>query len=201
MTIFRRSGGGALVTTVWLALLSPTGLAAQTDGAGSVARFAFETRLTFLISDTGGHPDRPILGADARYTIRPARVGGGPGFGVTAGATIGFAEFFADVQSESFRLVGGLEIPWALSTSGLGENAIEIVPLVQVGHLTSNGGDERSGVVSRLALGLRIPLGDGPMYLTFEPFGLTLLPAPDEVQDGDSRLAYELGLIKFGWRF
>ncbi|MFV1988694.1 MAG: hypothetical protein ACC682_15575 [Gemmatimonadota bacterium] len=201
MMISRRSAGGVLVLSAWLALLSTVGLAAQTDGTGSVARFAFESRLAFLISDTEGHPDRPVIGADARFTIRPARVGGGPGFGVTAGATVGFAEFFADVQSESFRLVVGVETPWALSASGLGKNPVEIVPLVQVGHLTSNGGDERSGVVSRLALGLRIPLGDGPMYLAFEPIGLTLLPAPDDPHEGDSRLAYELGLIKFGWRF
>ncbi len=200
MRTVQRSVSRACIVAALFGVQSLSGLAAQVDESRS-PRFAFETRLAFLISDTDSHPDRPILGVDARYTLRPARVGGGPGVGLTAGATVGFAEFFADVQSESFRLVGGLEIPWAIAAAGLGENAVEIVPFVQIGHLSSNGGDERSGLVARIAVGLRISVGDGPMYLAFEPFGLTLLPAPDEVHEGDSRLAYELGIIKVGWRF
>ncbi|MDH3733279.1 MAG: hypothetical protein OEU54_07075 [Gemmatimonadota bacterium] len=182
-----------------------SGLRAQNPGAAAEEptgpRFGVDARLAFLITDAGGHPDRPLLEANGRVRILRARAGGAPGFVLTGGVAIGFSEFFAEVQSESFRVAGGVEVPWAIGSRRPSGRAIELVPLVEVGHLDSNGGDERSGLFTRFAVGVRIPVGGGPLYLGFEPIGLTVLPEALKSREGDSRLAFEMGLIRFGWDF
>ena len=165
-------------------------------------RIAIDTRAAFLITRTEGFDDRPVLAADLRLVIVQPHPGGGPGLGVMAGGAIGFADIFGEVQSESHRLTGGVEFPFAVATAGGDRPPIEIVPLFQAGRLDSNGGDHRSGFVGRAALGLRIPLGAGGTYLGFEPFSLTLLPDPDVESSGpSSRLAYEVGILRVGWSF
>jgi len=191
----------SLRTAGWVAgLVALVGAPADGQTPARSSRFALDTRAAFLITGTQGFSDRPVLAVDVRFVIVQPHVGGGPGLGVLAGGAIGFAEIFAEAQSESHRWTGGVEFPWALAASTPGGPPIEIVPLLEAGYLVSNGGDRRRGFLGRVALGLRVPLG--PASFGFEPLGLTLLPNPDVALPGSSsRLAYEVGILRMTWRF
>lgn len=174
-------------------------------------RFQLDTRIGFLVTFADGHPDRPLAAVDLGVTLIAPRIGGRPGLTLTAGAGVGFSDFFADTQSESFRLMAGVEAPWALAKRGTIQRSVQLVPHIQVGALTSNGGDERDGLLLRAALGLRVPVGAGGMHFTFEPVAVVRLPAPEFVpivgapstafDSPDTRWALELGIVQLGWRF
>lgn len=170
-----------------------------------------DTRVGFLVTFAEGHSDRPLVGLNLGVPVVAPSVGGGPGLTLTGGVSVGFADFFADVQSESFRFTGGVEAPWAIGAASLGRRPIRIVPHVEAGYLDSNGGDRRSGLVWRAGLGVRVPVGAGNMHFTFEPLAIVGLPegrALAKVDEPlrlsgltDSRLALEFGVLSVGWRF
>jgi len=193
-----------------LAVLSVASASLPLEGQ-KPTRFQIEPHLGFLITFTEGHPDRPVAGFDVGFRLLEGRVGGHPGLTFTGGLGVGFAELFAELQSESFRAMGGVQIPWLLGRADASGRTLEIVPHIQAGYLSSNGGDERDGLVVRTSVGLRVPVGSGPIYLTFEPFALIVLPdgtpsivtgAPsDAFTDEGSNAAIELGILTLGWRF
>ena len=184
---------------------------AQSARAQDDLGLQIETRFGFLVSFADGHADRPLAAVDLGYALIDPRPGGPPGLTLTGGVGVGFAEFFADTQSESFRVMAGVQVPWALATRGPDHHALQLVPHLQAGLLTSNGGDEREGFVLRAAVGLRVPMGSDGMHFTFEPVALVRLPdvefvpavgAPSTAfESPDPAWALELGVFKLGWRF
>lgn len=100
----------------------------------------------------------------------------------------------------SWRFLAGVETAWVLA-DGVdgGAPRAEFVPSIQVGYQTDGGRDGRSGLTIRAG---RIPLNrDGRTLLTFEPVSVVLLPGPDDIVEDEARIAWELGILKIGFRF
>ncbi len=207
-----RAEGGRLcllASFASLALAGPSPAAGQTppgtlgDAGGPAAgatRFRLDARAAFLVTRGQGHSDRPVLEAGAAIVLVRAR-GGLPGVALLGSAAVGFGEIFAEAQSESLRLLAGVELPFRLRAPQPGRAPIELVPAIQAGRLTSNGEDERDGFTARAGMGLRVPVA-GRLALSFEPIALVVLPEPDDAPVGyGSRLAFELGFLRLGWRF
>ncbi len=154
---------------------------------------------------TGGNTfsDRPLVQLGGALEFGQTRVGGPPAIGVTAGLVAEFGDIFAASMSTSWRFLAGVEAAWALADAVDGSAPrVEFVPSIQAGYMTTGGQDERSGLTVRAGPGLRIPLApDGGMLLTFEPVSIVLLPAPDGLIEDEARVAWELGILKFGFRF
>lgn len=162
-----------------------------------------DTRIGYLLTGGNTFSDRPLVQVGGALEFGQTRVGGPPVFGVTAGLVAEFGNVFAASMTTSWRFLAGVEAAWAL-TDGVDGAAprAEFVPSIQVGYMTTGGQDERSGLTVRAGPGLRVPLApDGRMLLTFEPVSIVLLPAPDGVIEDEARVAWELGILKFGFRF
>lgn len=161
-----------------------------------------QSRLGYLITPDRGFTNRPFVQADGGVQLGPARVGGPPALALTLGVAVGAGEFLGEGSTLSARVLGGVELPWALAVRSLGEHPIELVPAVQVGYQNAFGEDRRDGFTVRGAVGLRIFPGAGRFFFTFEPVSVVLLPRPDPPGKRDSsRVAAELGILKMGWRF
>lgn len=129
-----------------------------------------------------------------------ARPGGGPALGLTLGASVGAAEFLGP-STISLRILGGVELPFAVYEAWPGGAALELVPAIKIGYLRAFEEDERDGLTFRGAVGLRVLPGGGAFYFTFEPLALVALPSPGAgFSSGGSQLALELGVVKVGWR-
>lgn len=158
--------------------------------------FRLDSRLGFLVTSGDTFGDRPVWQIDGGIQLGPARPGRPPALGFTVGVSVGAAEFLGPTTT-STRVMGGIELPWALSST------LELVPAVQAGYLRAAEEDERSGFVSRWAIGIRILPRRQTFYFGFEPASLVTLPRPDDPVRGDpgARAALELGVLRFGWRF
>jgi hypothetical protein len=89
-----------------------------------------------------------------------------------------------------------------LAVPQIGDQPVELVPVVQAGYQMQLSGGGRAGFTMRVALGLRFLPAGTSLYLTFEPVSLVLLfPSSADPTASSSRQALEFGLIKFGWRF
>ena len=203
------AAGLRLIPFALLLALPPAGWA-QSDvpapGVRPDARdgllFRVDARLGYLITGGQGFSDRPFVQIDGGIQFGQATVGGPPSLALTVGAAVGAGEFLAEAGTYSLRMLGGVELPWAIDASVLGDRPVELVPAIQAGHQESYGEDERSGFTLRAALGLRLLPSSGTFFVTFEPAGFVLLPRPDPAMDeGSSRFAAELGVLKVGWRF
>ena len=173
----------------------------STAAAQTTARV--DARLGYLVTSGDSFSDRPFISFGGALEFGQARVGGPPALGVSAGIAGGFGDVFAASMSTSWRFLVGVEAAWALS-DGVdgGVPGAELVPSVQAGFQTTGGQDGRSGLTVRAGPGIRIPLApDGRTVLTFEPVSLVLLPAPEGALEDEGRLAWELGVLKVGFRF
>ena len=75
-------------------------------------------------------------------------------------------------------LIGGIELPVAVSMTALSASLVEIVPVLRAGYLKVGDGDKREGFTLRGSFGMRFLFDGTAFYLTFEPFSVVLLPAP-----------------------
>ncbi len=101
------------------------------------------------------------------------------------------------------RSIAGVETAWVLA-DGVdgGAPRAEFVPSIQAGYQTNGGRDGRSGLTIRAGPGVRFPLDrDGRTSLTFEPVSVVLLQGPDDIVEDEARIAWELGILKIGFRF
>lgn len=213
-----RSAGRARVVAVLLATAlagAAPPLSAQAGPAGGpedgrrVLR-RLDGRIGFLITGGESFTDRPFAQVDAGVQFGRARHGGSPALGVLVGAALGFGEILASDASASLRVMAGIEAPWAVAPGGAA-GPLELVPAVQVGLQKAWAEDERDGFTLRAGLGLRVPIGDGTGHITFEPVSFALLSPTgrpvlpetggDVPLDETPRAAFELGILKFGWRF
>lgn len=120
---------------------------------------------------------------------------------MTLGAALGIGEVFGN-SLVSARALAGIELPFAVRVSYLGDSPVELVPSVQAGYGQAFSEDERSGFTLRGTVGLRLLPTASAFFFTFEPVSLVLLPTPDPSRDeGSSQLGVEFGLLKIGWRF
>ena len=122
---------------------------------------------------------------------------------VTTGIVADFGDIFAASMTTSWRFLAGVEAAWVLADRpGGGVPRAEFVPSIQAGYQTNGGQDQRSGVTVRAGPGIRIPMdSDGRILLTFEPVSVVLLLGPDGAVEDQARIAWELGILKFGFRF
>jgi hypothetical protein len=162
-----------------------------------------DARLGYLATGGDTFSDRPFIQLNGALEFGTARAGGPPLFGITAGVVAGFGDIFAASMTTSWRFLAGIETAWVLA-DGIdgGVPRAEFVPSIQAGYQTTGGQDERKGLTVRAGPGIRIPLNpDGKLLLTFEPVSVVLLPGPDGVGGDEGRIAWELGILKFGFRF
>ena len=158
-------------------------------------------RVGYLITDSPGFSDRPVFQVDGGLQFGPARPGESPRVALTVGIALGAGDFLGESASESYRLLAGVQVPVAVSGGFIGTSPVEIVPVVQAGYQRTYGQDDRAGFTGRTTIGLRLLPKSTAFFFTFEPVSLFLLaPPPADASDG-SRLALEIGIVKFGWRF
>lgn len=174
---------------------------APTIGAQTTPRI--DARLGFLATGGETFSDRPFIQAGGALEFGKAQAGGPPVLAVTTGIVAEFGDIFAASMTTSWRFLAGVEVAWVLA-DGPGGSAprAEFVPSVQAGYQTDGGRDQRNGLTIRAGPGIRIPLDpDGRILLTFEPISVVLLPGPDGAVEDEARIAWELGILRFGFRF
>ena len=162
-----------------------------------------DARLGFLATGGDTFSDRPFVQLGGALEFGTAQVGSPPVLAVTTGIVAEFGDIFAASMTMSWRFLAGIETAWALA-DGVdgGAPRAEFVPSIQVGYQTDGGRDGRSGLTIRAGPGVRIPLDrDGRTLLTFEPVSVVLLPGPDDIVEDKARIAWELGILKMGFRF
>lgn len=162
-----------------------------------------DARLGFLATGGDSFSDRPFVQLGGALEFGTAQVGSPPVLAVTTGIVAEFGDIFAASMTTSWRFLAGIETAWVLA-DGVdgGAPRAEFVPSIQAGYQTNGGRDGRSGLTIRAGPGVRIPLDrDGRMLLTFEPVSVVLLPGPEETVEDEARIAWELGILKFGFRF
>ena len=182
--------------------LTDSTTAQSTNASDDGLLFRIDSRIGFLITGTEGFADRPLFQIDGGVQFGRAKPGGPPALGLTLGASIESGEIFARSASISTRFLAGIELPWAIGGSATRRNTVEFVPAVQVGYQHAFEDDGRDGLTFRVAPGIRVFPSRGTVFLTFEPISFVLLAAPPPAEDhGDDRFGWELGVLKFGWRF
>ena len=204
-----RGAASTVVTLLTLALVTAVGrvgeIAAQSNAGGDALErpdrregvlYRVGSGFGFLITSGEGFDDRPDVQLEGGVQFGAARPGGPPKLGLTGAFTVGAAHFMGGTYT-SVRLLTGVEFPWTLSRS------IELVPAAQVGYLKAFEQDERHGFTSRWGVEIRVLPAGGAFYYGFEPIALVTLPLPKVTSgvDAGSRVAPELGLLRFGWRF
>jgi hypothetical protein len=161
-----------------------------------------DVRAAWMVTNGLDFGDRPVFQVDVGAQFGRARVGAGPALALTGGVALGVGKALGERQQESLRVMGGVELPIALAIPQIGDQPVELVPVVQAGYQTQLSGGDRVGFTMRVALGLRFLPAASSLYLTFEPVSLVLLfPSSVDPTASSSRQALEFGLIKFGWRF
>ncbi|MFQ5530753.1 MAG: hypothetical protein ACE5FP_10470 [Gemmatimonadota bacterium] len=162
-----------------------------------------DSRLGYLVTGGDTFSDRPFVQIGGALELGRARAGAAPVLAVSVGLVAEFGDIFAASMTTSWRMLAGLEAAWVLAEGpDGGAPRAEFVPSIQAGYQTTVGQDERSGLTLRAGPGLRIPIAsDGGMLLTFEPVSVVLLPAPDGPIADEARIAWELGILKLGFRF
>ena len=162
-----------------------------------------DVRLGFLATGGDTFGDRPFLQVGGALEFGEARIGGPAVLAVTTGVVAEFGDIFAASMTTSWRFLAGVEVAWVLADGrNGGAPGAEFVPSIQAGYQTNGGQDQRNGLTGRAGPGLRIPLDqDGRVLLTFEPVSVVLLPGPDGVVEDEARIAWEFGILKFGFRF
>ena len=200
----------AAIPTLLLWVAAPAAAQAQDGASGSRAErpdaregvlWLLHSRVGFMVTGGDGFDDRAFVQLDGGAQFGRASVGAGPAIGLTLGTAVGASHFLGGTNV-SLRVLGGVELPWALDVTAFGDGPVELVPALQAGYLKAYDEDERSGFTLRATVGLRLLPGSSPFFFTFEPITFVLLPSPDPSKAQDrSRLAVELGLLKVGWRF
>lgn len=193
----------SVVATPYLATITLVGLFAIAPPLRAQTTPRLDARIGFLATGGNTFSDRPFVQLGGALEFGRTRVGGPPVLGVIAGLVAEFGDVFAASMTTSWRFLAGVEAAWALA-DGVDGSApkAEFVPSIQAGYMTTGGQDERGGLTIRAGPGFRIPLAsDGAMLLTFEPLSIVLLPAPDGVIEDEARVAWEFGILKFGFRF
>lgn len=163
--------------------------------------FLIDTRLAWVVTLGEGFGDHPLIQLDAGIQLGRARVGRPPPIALIVGAAVGVGEALGK-SNANVRIVGGIEVPFAVSMPALSASAIEVVPVLEAGYLKVIDEDEREGFILRGSVGMRFLFGGTAFYLTFEPFSAVLLPPPPaELDNGTANVAIELGILKLGARF
>ena len=158
-------------------------------------------RFAWVVTAGEGVGDHPLMELDVGVQFGRARPGGPPGVALLLGGGVGVGEALGK-SNVSWRVVGGIEIPVAVTMPALSESLIEIVPVLQAGYLKVVDEDKRKGFTLRGSVGMRFLFNATAFYLTFEPLSVLLLPAPPGgFNNSTAKVAIELGILKVGARF
>lgn len=181
------------------AAVNPRTAGRPDDRDGVLVRI--DGRFAWVVTEGEGFGDHPLMQVDAGVQFGRARVGRPPAVALVVGGSVGVGEALGK-SNISWRVVGGIELPVAVSMPALSASLVEIVPVLQAGYLKVVDEDKRKGFTLRASVGMRFLFDGTAFYLTFEPFSVVLLPPPPGgFNRRTSKVAIELGILKVGARF
>ncbi len=195
----RRAVADAETASAPSAAVSARPVGRPDDRDGVLVRI--DARFAWAVTEGEGFGDHPLIQLDAGVQLGRARVGGPPAVALVVGGSVGVGEALGK-SNLSVRVVGGSELPVAVSMSGLSPSSVEIVPVLQAGYLKVVDEDKRKGFTLRVTVGMRFLFDRTAFYFTFEPLSVVLLPPPPGgFNRSTAKVAFELGILKVGARF